>query len=109
MDTIKLVGTLEGGYDAPTSLDVAWSTSAVGTDVFTHIPINHHAGGPTFTECTVPASSGGFTVGEAMLAPLAVSTGLEFQGLEHVRFAAAETPAGCVEVRFTERHYLNLF
>jgi len=104
-----LVGTLEGGYEAPTRLDVAWSTKDVGTEVFTHIPINHHAAGPTFTECSVSGASGGFSVGEAMLEPLAVVTGLEFQGIEHVRFAAAETPAGCVEVQFLERYYLNLF
>jgi len=108
-DLEDVVGTLEGGYDAPTRLDVAWSTKDIGTHVFTHIPINHHAAAPTFTRCSVPATDGDFTVGEAMLTPLAVSTGLEFQGLEHVRFAAAETPMGCVEVRFLERYYVNLF
>ena len=104
-----LTGTLEGGFEAPTKLDVAWSTSDLGTDVFTRIPINHHASGPTFTECAVPGSAGALSVGQAMLEPLAVITGLEFQGLEHTRFAAAETPAGCVELRVLRREYVNLF
>jgi len=43
-----------------------------------------------------------------MLLPLAVSTGLEFQGIEHVRFAVAETPLGCVEFRFTIFQHVDL-
>ncbi len=72
--------------------------------MFTHIPINHHAGGPTFTECWVEASVHTLQVPGAMLVPLAVETGLEFQGVEHVQVAAAETPAGCVELRATYKH-----
>ncbi len=106
---VDLTGTLEGGYDAPTKLDVAWSTTDFGTDVFTRIPINHHAAGPTFTECTVAGSAGALSVGQAMLEPLAVITGLEFQGLEHTRFAAAQTPEGCVELRVMRREFVNLF
>lgn len=43
-----------------------------------------------------------------MLEPLAVATGLEFQEFEHVRFAAAETSRGCVELRFTTRQSVGL-
>jgi hypothetical protein len=39
-----------------------------------------------------------------MLLPLAVDTGLEWQGMEHARFAAAETPSGCVEIRYSRLH-----
>jgi hypothetical protein len=35
-----------------------------------------------------------------MVNPLAVVTGLEFQGVDHVHLAAAVTPMGCVEFRF---------
>jgi hypothetical protein len=35
-----------------------------------------------------------------MINPLAVVTGLEFQGLHHEFVAAATTPSGCVEFRF---------
>jgi hypothetical protein len=35
-----------------------------------------------------------------MIDPLAVSTGLEFQGVEHMFVAAAQTPQGCVDFRF---------
>ena len=38
-----------------------------------------------------------------MIDPLAVITGLEFQGIEHVFVAAATTPEGCVEFRFGEQ------
>ncbi len=99
--------TLAGAYDAPTALDLTWTPPAAGGSVFTHIPINHHAAGPTFTECTVDASAGALHVDGAMLAPLAVITGLEFQGIEHVRFAAADTPHGCVELRFQVHQYVN--
>ena len=105
-----LTGNLEGDYDAPTRLSLSWSTTGLtDSTAFTRIPINHHAAGPTFAECALPASTGALEVGEAMLAPLAVITGLEFQGLDHVRFAAAETPAGCVEIRYLQRNYVGLF
>ncbi len=95
-----LQSDLKGSYMAPESLDITWDPTPEGTTFYTLIPINHHAAGPTYTECAVDASVGKLHVGEAMLLPLAVDTGLEFQGTEHVRFAAAETPRGCVEIRF---------
>jgi hypothetical protein len=101
-------GKLLGSYDKPTGADVTWTPAAQGGTVFTHIPINHHAGGATFTECAVPASAGLLHVDGPMLTPLAVSTGLEFQGIDHVRFAAAQTPDGCVEVRFQTSQYVSL-
>jgi hypothetical protein len=101
-------GKLLGTYDKPTGADVTWTPAAQGGTVFTHIPINHHAGGATFTECAVPASAGLLHVDGPMLTPLAVSTGLEFQGIEHVRFAAAQTPDGCVEVRFQTSQFVSL-
>ncbi|MCC6622891.1 MAG: hypothetical protein IT385_16650 [Deltaproteobacteria bacterium] len=102
-------GTMTGDYDAPTAVDITWTPIVDGGQVYTLIPINHHAAGPTFTECSVPASAGALHVGEAMLTPLAVITGLEFQGVHHLRFAAAETPLGCVEIRFTGgQQYVSL-
>jgi hypothetical protein len=92
--------TLSDSPGKPMALDVRWTPPPDGGTVFTRIPINHHAGSSTFTECAVEASAGSLHVDDAMLAPLAVATGLEFQGIEHARFAAAETPAGCVEIRF---------
>lgn len=41
-----------------------------------------------------------------MVDPLAVETGLEFQGLEHAFVAAATTPQGCVEFRFGEQLFV---
>jgi hypothetical protein len=90
----------EGDYAAPGALDATWTPSQSGAFVRSRIPINHHAGGPTFTECAAPESAGAFHADAAMIDPLAVKTGLEFQGLEHVFVAAATTPAGCVEFRF---------
>jgi hypothetical protein len=85
---------------APEFLDLTWTIPADGGQVHTLIPINHHAAGPTFTDCVAEASAGKMHVDGAMLKPLSVVTGLEFQGIEHVRFAAAVTPEGCVEFRF---------
>ncbi len=100
LNLLELKGTVVGGYDKPTGADLTWTPPEAPAQLFTNIPINHHAGGQTFTECVVEASSGSLHVAGDMLAPLAVITGLEFQGIEHVRFAAAKTPAGCIEVRF---------
>jgi hypothetical protein len=102
-----LSGTLAGGYDRPEALDLQWTGPTTGS-VYTLIPINHHAAGPTFTECMVPASARSLHVDGDMLEPLAVETGLEFQGVQHAHFAAAETPAGCVELRFTATTRVNL-
>ena len=95
--------SIEGDSAMPGALDATWEPSAQGAFVRSTIPINHHAGGPTFTECAAPESAAGFHADAAMIDPLAVVTGLEFQGLEHVFVAAANTPAGCVELRFGAR------
>jgi hypothetical protein len=98
--------TIEGTYDAPGALDASWDASATGAFVRSRIPINHHAGGPTFTECAALESAGAFHADAGMIDPLAVSTGLEFQGIEHVFVAAATTPQGCVEFRFGEQMFV---
>jgi hypothetical protein len=97
--------TIEGQSAKPGALDAKWkpSAKAAGAFVRSRIPINHHAGGPTFTECAAPESAGAFHADAPMIDPLAVVTGLEFQGLEHVFVAAASTPAGCIEFRFGAR------
>jgi hypothetical protein len=99
--------SLDGTYELPESIDLSWSGPDDGF-AYTLIPINHHAGGPTFTECRLPASAHALHVDGEMLQPLAVGTGLEFQGLEHVRTAAAHTPLGCVELRYSYRHDSDL-
>lgn len=104
-----VAGTLTGDYENPESLSLSWTPVSGDSQVFTHVPMNHHVAEPTFTECATAASSGSMVIGGDMLKPLAVVTGLEFQGIEHARFAAAETPLGCVEVRFQTRAYVPLF
>jgi hypothetical protein len=94
---------IEGDYAAPGALDVTWSPSGESAFVRSRIPINHHAGGPTFTDCAAPESAGKLHADATMVNPLAVQTGLEFQGLLHQFVAAASTPAGCVEFRFGEQ------
>jgi hypothetical protein len=96
----NLAITTEGDYAAPGALDATWTPSDQGAFVRSRIPINHHAAGPTFTECAAPESAGSFHADAEMIDPLAVVTGLEFQGVEHVFVAAAVTPEGCVELRF---------
>ena len=98
---------IEGTSEAPGALDAVWTASQEGAFVRSRIPINHHAGGPTFTECAAPESAGSFHADAAMINPLAVVTGLEFQGLRREFVAAAETIEGCVEFRFGEQ--LSIF
>jgi len=102
-------GTLLGDYDIPERVDITWSGGEAGAFVTTTVPINHHVGGNTFTRCDVPSEAGSMSVPGEMLKPLAVVTGLEFQGIEHIRFAAATIPAGCIEFRFLSRAYVPLF
>ena len=104
----SVAGKLTGGSDKPSALDLTWTPSADAATLFTHIPINHHVGAQTFTECAVPAAAGKLHIDAAMLLPLSVVTGLEFQGIEHVRFAAAATPLGCVELRFQTFQYVDI-
>lgn len=103
-----LQGVFAGDYDAPGDIDITWTPQPEGGTVHTNIPINHHAAGPTFTDCAVPASSGAMHVPEEMVTPLAVITGLEFQGIDHARFAAAQTSAGCVDIVLSTHFYLDL-
>jgi hypothetical protein len=101
-------GILDGDYMSPDGLRLEWTGGANGAHVFTHIPINHHVRGYTFTQCQAPADAGVIQVGGDMLKPLSVVTGLEFQGIDHVRFAAADTEAGCVEFRFLRRQWVEI-
>jgi hypothetical protein len=98
--------TIEGDSSMPGALDASWQPSGQGAFVRSRIPINHHAAGPTFTECAVPENAGAFHADAEMVNPLAVETGLEFQGLEHIFVAAATTPEGCVEFRFGEQVFV---
>jgi hypothetical protein len=94
-----LMRTLGGDDFNPESLDVTWTPREDDTRVSSVIPINHHAAGPTFTNCDVPASSGAFHADGDMLMPLAVITGLEYQGTMVSTTAAVDTPQGCIDVR----------
>ncbi len=106
-EPITPVVTSNGDYDKPGTLKVSWQGSTEGW-VQTVIPINHHANSPTFTACHSPADQSEFEVPAAMVDPLAVSTGLEFQGLEQGQFAAVETPAGCVQISVVNQVYSNV-
>lgn len=96
-----------GDYDAPGALSVSWEGTSEAT-VHTDIPINHHAASQTFTGCQAPASAGGFQVPAEMVNPLAVHTGLEFQGLEFGSYEAIETPQGCVQVSVLTHAYVDV-
>lgn len=100
--------TIEGDGMVPGALDATWTPPLDGGHVTSRIPVNHHAAGPTFTDCAAPAEDGAFHADADMVDPLAVVTGLEFQGLEHVRIAAARLPDGCVELRLGRRIWLGV-
>jgi hypothetical protein len=104
-----LAGRLQGTSDAPDGLEITWTPVPGDTRVHTLTNINHHVRVPTFTDCEVAASTGRMAIAGEMLRPLAVSTGLEFQGASHARFAAAETPDGCVELRYLRFEFVPLF
>jgi hypothetical protein len=93
-------------FSHPGALDATWTPPPDGGVVRCRIPINHHAAGATFTECVTPASSGGFHATATMIDPLAVITGLEFQGVEHWQTAAVHLPEGCLDVRFGRQWYV---
>ncbi len=104
--------TAEGNYDAPGALDVSWSASGADDHVRTVIPINHHAGAPTFTSCVASRDEEHFVVPAEMVDPLSVITGLEFQGLHYGQYAAINTDVGCVQAtvffhEFVDVQYTN--
>lgn len=101
----NVAGSFEGGQENPDALNLTWTVPSDPALVYTYIPINHHAAGATNTQCTVAADAGSLHIDGAMLRPLAVVTGLEFQELLHARFAAARVAGGCVEFRFFRSHY----
>lgn len=98
---------IEGDSSAPGALDATWDTTGNGGHVMSKIPINHHAATGTFTYCAAAESAGSFHADAEMIDPLAVITGLEFQGLEYVNIAAAETSAGCIDFRLGEQVYVS--
>ncbi len=99
--------TLEGDHSAPGALEATWTSSAAGGHVFTLININHHAAAGTFTTCAAPESAESFQADADMIDPLAVITGLEFQGIQYVNVAAAETSKGCIEFWLGEEEYVQ--
>ena len=95
---------LENSF-SPGDIRITWDAANSGEEIFTRIPINHHVGGPTFSECAAPISAGEMLIAKEYVEPLAVSTGLEFQGVEAMNRAAAETPLGCIEFRFQKKYF----
>ncbi len=97
--------TFEGDSMIPGAMNATWTPAGDGSFVGTTVQINHHAGGPTYTSCLAPRSAGAFAASATMMDPLAVITGLEFQGIDHQQVAAADVPGGCLELRVTYREY----
>lgn len=98
---------IDSDFASPGPLLATWDAPTDGGVVSSLIPINHHVQHPTFTWCEVEASDESFLATEPMIDPLAVSTGLEFQGLWHHQVAAADTPLGCVEFRYGPQLYVS--
>ena len=96
--------TISSDELAPGPLEATWTPSDSTDRVHTRIPMNHHVIEETFTECSAPASSGQFYATAAMIDPLSVVTGLEFQEVAAGQVAAAEFSDGsCVELRAERR------
>ena len=92
--------TLDADELSPGPLEATWTPYTSTDRVRTLIPMNHHNIEETFTECSAPATSGSFYATAAMVDPLAVVTGLEFQRVAAGQVAAAElADGGCVELR----------
>jgi hypothetical protein len=106
IDDLAITG--EGDSCTPLGLDATWTPRDDGSRVRTVIPINHHAAGPTFTVCDVPATEGAFAADAEMLQPLAVITCLEFQGIDIAQTAAATTPLGCIDFRVGVQPFVEL-
>ncbi len=96
----ELEGVVIGGTESPEGVTITWSPEASDSTVSTQVPMNHHVEDESFTSCAVPASAGRLDIPGALVRPLAIDTGLEMQGVYHARYAAAEMPWGCVQIRF---------
>ena len=71
----ELAASLTGNSEFPEAIDATWQPMDDGGTLFTNIPINHHAGGRTYTECAVDTSVGSLHIDGEMLEPLAVGHG----------------------------------
>lgn len=83
---------------APGELIASWTPPETEGRMRTVIPINHHAAPGTFTVCDVASSAGGFTASAEQIDPLAVVTGLEFQGMASLQGGHIPSSDGCIEV-----------
>jgi hypothetical protein len=90
---------VSGEWDAPGELVVTWTDQGESALVTTTVPINHHVPSSTFVHCVSAESTETFSAPAEMIDPLAVVTGLEFQGLEHERAYAVPVAGGCVQFR----------
>ena len=59
---------------------------------------------PTFTHREAGATETDLVVPTEMVDPLAVSTGLEYQGTRHGNYLTAETAAGCIQFEAYRPH-----
>lgn len=107
-DELEVAVTGEGTSEAPGAVSFDWTDPGADTYVTTRIPINHHAAGPTFTTCMAGSDEQHMRADAAMIEPLAVITGLEYQGHQHVSSAAVETESGCVDVRLGTHTYTSV-
>ena len=94
-----------GSMDQPGDLTLSWTGEDRG-QVFTRIPMNHHGSAYAWTQCMTDASEGRLVAPAEMVNPLSIITGLEYQGLSHGQFVAAETDMGCVQFS-VQRLYKN--
>lgn len=105
--TLDLTMEIPGGPEAPEGVELSWAAPPQGGLLTTEVPINHHAAGPIWTDCSVDASVGSLSIAGPLVEPLAISTGLEFQSADHVFVSAAEIPGGCVEIKHMVRQYVS--
>jgi len=103
---IGLHATFHGPEDARESADVSWAEPADG-QVLAFAILERGTPLDPFTECVADGSALSFTIEKDVLEPFLTIGAFQANVVDHAHVAAANTPVGCIEIRYAHRHSFN--
>jgi len=101
-----LDATFHGPENARESADVSWAVPADG-QVLAFAVLERGTPLDPFTECVADGSALSFTIERDVLEPFLRIGAFQANVVDHAHVAAANTPVGCIEIRYAHRHSFN--
>jgi hypothetical protein len=95
--------TFHGPEDARQSADVSWAEPADG-QVLAFAILERGTPLDPFTECVADGSALSFAIEKDVLEPFLTISAFQANVVDHAHVAAANTPVGCIEIRYAHRH-----